>query len=130
MDGIHTWYAREAKPTTDWYYNVLCLSITLGGRSMSTRKQETITLKVDPSFLDAMRGISNRSAFIRSAVLAALESTCPLCRGSGNLTPNQKAHWDSFATGHFLNECTDCHEVSIVCEKQAARPVHGKRRPA
>ena len=94
---------------------------------MSKRKEEIITLKVDSSFLDAMKGISNRSEFIRSAVLAALKSTCPVCGGTGNLTPNQKAHWDSFATGHYLDECTDCHEMRIVCEKLPARPAHGKR---
>ena len=94
---------------------------------MGNRKQETITLKVDETFLDALKGVSNRSEFIRSAVLAALESTCPLCGGTGNLTPNQKTHWDSFAVSHSLDECTDCHEMRIVCEKQPVRPVHGKR---
>lgn len=94
---------------------------------MGKRKKEIITLKVDGSFLEAMKGIANRSEFIRSAVLAALENTCPLCGGTGNLTPNQKAHWDSFAAGHSLDQCTDCHEVRIVCEKQPVRPVHGKR---
>lgn len=92
---------------------------------MSKRMPEIITLKVDSSFLEAMKGISNRSAFIRSAVLTALKSTCPLCGGSGNLTPNQKVHWESFAVGHSFDECTDCNEVRIVCEKQPARPVHG-----
>jgi hypothetical protein len=110
------------------YYRVLLGKMgEVKTKAVSRSKQEVITLKVDPSFLDAMKGISNRSEFIRSAVLAALECTCPLCGGSGNLTPNQKAHWDSFAAGHSLDKCTDCHEVSIVCEKQASRPVHGKR---
>lgn len=94
---------------------------------MGKRKEEIITLKVDRSFLDAMKGISNRSAFIRSAVLGALKNTCPLCGGTGNLTPNQKAHWDSFAVGHYLDECTDCHEVRIVCGKHPVRPAHDKR---
>jgi hypothetical protein len=93
---------------------------------MSKRKQEIITLKVDGSFLNAMKGISNRSEFIRSAVLAALKSTCPLCGGTGTLTPDQKVHWDSFAVGHSLDECMECHEVRIVCGKQPAGPVHGK----
>jgi hypothetical protein len=91
------------------------------------RKEEIISLKVDTSFLEAMKGIPNRSAFIRSAVLAAMKSTCPLCGGTGNLTPNQKAHWDSFANVHYLDECTDCHEMRIVCEKHPARPVHRKK---
>lgn len=94
---------------------------------MAKRKKEIITLKVDGSFLEAMKGIANRSAFIRSAVLAALNGTCPLCGGTGNLTPNQKSHWDSFAVGHYLDECADCHEVRIVCGKHPSHPAHGKR---
>jgi hypothetical protein len=92
---------------------------------VGNRKQETITLKVDETFLEALKGVSNRSEFIRSAVLAALESTCPLCKGTGNLSPNQMAHWNAFATGHTLAECGDCNELRIVCKRMPDRPVHG-----
>ena len=93
---------------------------------MGNRKEETITLKVDETFLVALKGVSNRSEFIRSAVLAALGRTCPLCKGTGNLSPNQMAHWNAFAVGHSLDDCTDCHEIRIMCEKQPVRQVHGK----
>jgi hypothetical protein len=93
---------------------------------VSTRKEEIITLKVDGSFVKAMKGIPNRSAFIRSAVLAALKNACPLCGGTGNLTPNQKAHWDSFAAAHDLEECADCHELRIICNSRPVQPVHRK----
>ncbi len=95
---------------------------------MGIRKQDIITLKVDSSFLEAMKGIPNRSEYIRSAVLAALKKTCPLCGGTGNLTPNQKGHWDSFAGSHYFEDCKDCHELRIVCEKETPRPVDGKKR--
>ena len=62
-----------------------------------------------------MRGVQNRSEFIRSAILAALDSVCPLCKGSGILTPDQRRHWDAFAKSHTLTECTDCHAVHLVC---------------
>ena len=93
---------------------------------MGNRKEETITLKVDEAFLDALKGVSNRSEFIRSAVLTALESTCPLCKGTGNLSPNQKAHWTAFAASHTFAECGDCNELRIVCKRTPDRPVHGK----
>lgn len=96
---------------------------------MSYRKQEIITLKVDGSFLEAMKGIPNRSEFIRSAVLNALESTCPVCKGAGHLTPNQKAHWDAFAIGHTIAECGDCNELRLVCKRMPDKPVHGKGSP-
>lgn len=47
-------------------------------------KQQIVTFKAEASLLDALAGISNRSEFIRAALLAALDSTCPLCKGTGN----------------------------------------------
>ncbi len=65
-----------------------------------------------------MRGIPNRSEFIRSAIQAALESTCPLCRGTGMLNPDQQKHWKQFAQNHKLEECDDCHAIHIVCAQE------------
>jgi len=79
------------------------------------KKQEIITFKVDQTLWKAMQGIPNRSEFIRSAILAAMDSVCPLCKGTGILTPDQRRHWDSFAKNHSLEECADCHAVHLVC---------------
>ncbi len=78
-------------------------------------KQEIITFKVDEPLWEAMRGIPNRSEFIRSAILAALDSACPLCKGTGSLTVDQRRHWESFIKDHSLAECEDCHAVHLVC---------------
>ena len=51
-------------------------------------------------------------------------SVCPVCKGSGILTPNQKRHWDAFAHDHKLKECADCHEFSLVCAKMPRQHVH------
>ena len=84
-------------------------------------KETVVTFKADASLLEALKAIPNRSEFIRTAILAALYSFCPLCQGAGVLTPNQKKHWDNFASRHPLRECGDCHEVHLVC-------AHGARR--
>jgi hypothetical protein len=81
-------------------------------------KDTVITFKADDSLLAALRAIPNRSEFIRLAILSALENHCPLCRGTGVLTPNQKKHWQTFARGHPLRECDDCHEVHLVCRQE------------
>ena len=81
----------------------------------SKRKQEIITFKVDDALWEAMRGIPNRSEFIRSAILNALGGACPLCKGTGSLTPDQRRHWQSFAESHSLAECEDCHATYLVC---------------
>ena len=80
------------------------------------KKEETITFKASGELIDAMAGIPNRSEFIRASVLAALESTCPLCRGTGILTPTQKAHWERFSKNHRVEECETCHAYHIVCD--------------
>jgi hypothetical protein len=82
---------------------------------MPRAKTEVVSFKADATLLDAMRGVTNRSEFIRSAILAALDSTCPLCSGAGTLTPNQMRHWNDLATDHSVEECEDCREVRLVC---------------
>jgi len=88
--------------------------------STTKRKQEIVTFKVDEPLLAAMNGIPNRSEFIRAAILSALDSVCPLCKGGGILTPDQRRHWVEFAEHHALAECEDCHAMHLVCEADAA----------
>ncbi|MFH1688545.1 MAG: CopG family transcriptional regulator [bacterium] len=86
---------------------------------MATRsKSEILTFKVDESLRDAMRGIPNRSDFIRRAVIAALDNTCPVCQGTGVLSVDQRGHWDEFARNHIVQECGDCHEMHLVCRSR------------
>lgn len=81
------------------------------------KKEEIITFKVDESLAKKLSGISNRSDFIRRAILSALESACPLCMGTGVLTPEQKEHWDEFSQTHTIGECSSCHAQYIICER-------------
>jgi hypothetical protein len=90
----------------------------------SRKKQDIVTFKVDEPLREAMNGINNRSEFIRAAILAALDSVCPLCKGSGILTPDQRRHWVEFAEHHALAECQDCHAMHLVCEAGAEAEKH------
>ncbi len=87
---------------------------------MSPRKpkQEVITFKVDSTVAEAMQGIPNRSEFIRSAILSAFENTCPLCKGMGILSPDQRKHWKTFSRKHQVRECDDCHAFHLVCDAE------------
>ena len=82
---------------------------------MKKAKHEIITFKADVSLLEAMKGIPNRSEFIRNAILAALDSACPLCSGTGVLTPQQKKHLLDFLVDHPLQECEKCHDLQFIC---------------
>lgn len=97
---------------------------------MAAKKQDVITLKVDRSLAEAMEGVSNRSRFIRDAILAALDNVCPLCMGTGILSPQQKEHWASFARDHRVRQCPDCHERHLTCEHETAPPRRGVTKAA
>jgi hypothetical protein len=78
-------------------------------------KNEIITFKADKALTELLDKIPNRSEFIRNAIMASMDSICPLCGGRGILTPNQKNHWSNFTESHQLQECNDCHEYHLVC---------------
>ncbi|MFP4510872.1 MAG: ribbon-helix-helix domain-containing protein [Spirochaetota bacterium] len=80
------------------------------------RKEEIITFKVDEALASELKHIPNRSQFIRDALLSALKNECPVCHGSGTLTPNQMKHWQEFAEHHHVAECGDCNETYLVCD--------------
>ena len=80
------------------------------------KKEEVITFKVEETLARAMDNIPNRSEFIRSAILSALNNICPLCSGTGMLTPDQRRHWDRFTRNHTIEECTSCHAYHLVCK--------------
>jgi len=88
---------------------------------MSRNKAQIVTFKADDSLVEALGGIENRSEFIRAALLAALDNICPICKGRGILTPNQKRHWLALAADHGIEECDDCHEFYLVCHTRKRR---------
>jgi hypothetical protein len=81
------------------------------------KRQRIVTFKVNEDLLAVIKEIPNRSEFIRAAIMAALENVCPLCSGTGLLTPKQKEHWESFSRDHTLKRCDDCQELFIECTK-------------
>lgn len=94
---------------------------------MKKQKQEIITFKVPESLREALRGLPNRSEFIRTAVVTALENVCPLCKGAGVIMPHQKAHWDTFLLDHHVEECGTCDSVLLICDRNPgpACTIHG-----
>jgi hypothetical protein len=78
-------------------------------------ERQIITFKADENLVRAMEGIANRSEFIRAAILAALDGACPLCLGTGVLSPNQRRHWQDFARKHTVETCDECSEGRLVC---------------
>jgi hypothetical protein len=89
--------------------------------SMKNKKHEIITFKADADLLEALKGIPNRSEFIRNSILAALENICPFCNGAGFLTQHQKAYLEEFFEDHALEACDQCAdgEAHLTCANRA-----------
>lgn len=90
------------------------------------KKTEIISFKADASLLEALDGVDNRSRFIRNAVVSALRNTCPLCGGTGALTPNQQKHWEELSKEHSIARCEHCNEPRIVCSRDRQRTPSSK----
>jgi hypothetical protein len=82
---------------------------------VAAKKTEIITFKADGSLVEALRAVENRSGFIRAAIMSALDNSCPLCGGSGVLSPNQMRHWRELSGDHRIEACADCSEARLVC---------------
>lgn len=76
---------------------------------------EVITFKVDKSIKSLLAGVSNRSEFIRNAILNAFDNVCPFCKGTGVMNEHRKKHWDKLVESHTLHECEECHEMIFEC---------------
>lgn len=94
---------------------------------MARRKEEIVTFKVDAALMEALANIPNRSEFIRAAILQAMDNLCPLCTGTGYLSPEQRKHWDEFTAHHAVRRCEECDSTYLVCD--AVTTGKKKRRP-
>jgi len=90
-------------------------------------RHRIVTFKAEESLLEALQGIPNRSEFIRNALLAALDSACPLCRGTGILTPEQRKHWEAFAVDHVVSTCRSCEAPHLTCRRHGEYRVRHRR---
>jgi hypothetical protein len=91
------------------------------------QKRSIISFEADAGLARILGKVPNRSEFIRSAVLSALDSACPLCGGTGTLSVDQRRHWQSFQDHHRLERCDDCRAVRVVCDAAPER-IHAKKR--
>lgn len=79
-------------------------------------KKDIVTFKVDSELAHQINMLPNKSEFIRQALLTALDNICPVCQGTGCLTPAQMRHWRDFSHHHNLEKCDDCNAVHLHCD--------------
>jgi len=94
---------------------------------MSGSKEKIISFKLEKSLADKLAAVPNKSEFIRSAILSAMDNTCPLCQGHGTLSTGQMEHWRRLESTHDIRQCGKCHEYHIVCAASAKEKSGCKR---
>lgn len=88
------------------------------------KKERVFTFKTDENMAERLELIPNKSEFIRKALEAAMENKCPLCDGTGSLTPEQRKHMDRFLVLHSLEKCDECDAVHFVCRTESRKDMH------
>jgi hypothetical protein len=100
---------------------------------MEKKRERVFSFKADGDLAEALENTPNRSEFIRKALLATLEHECPLCKGNGVLTLEQRKHLEQFLTMHALTRCEECQAIHFVCQSDnTAKDSHSdqeKREP-
>jgi len=91
---------------------------------MEKTKERIFTFKTDKEMADRLQQIPNRSEFIRKALIAAFKQCCPLCQGTGTLSPEQQKHWQHFLTIHSLEKCDECNAIHFVCRPGVQPELH------
>lgn len=88
------------------------------------KKERVFTFKADEELAGILDRIPNKSEFIRKAIEMAMENRCPLCNGTGSLTPAQHRHMEHFMTVHSLERCDECNAVHLVCGNEEENGLH------
>ncbi len=88
------------------------------------KKERVFTFKTDEELAELLDMIPNKSEFIRKAIEVALDNKCPLCNGTGSLTPAQHRHMQNFLTDHHLKKCQQCDAVHLVCKTSEDDALH------
>jgi hypothetical protein len=88
------------------------------------KKERVFTFKTDEGLAEILDRVPNKSEFIRKAIEVALENKCPLCNGTGSLTPAQYKHMQHFLTVHSLEKCEQCDAVHFVCQTDDDNALH------
>ncbi|MFV0436696.1 MAG: CopG family transcriptional regulator [Desulfopila sp.] len=88
------------------------------------KRERVFTFKADAEMAELLDRLANKSEFIRKAIEEALGSRCPLCNGTGSLTPEQSTHMRQFLALHSLERCEKCNAVHFVCQCEGAGSPH------
>ncbi len=73
-----------------------------------TEKSQIVAFKVDDDLAKFLDNLPNKSEFIRRAILAQFNMTCPLCTGSGVVPSGLHHHFEHVIEHNSTRPCEKC----------------------
>lgn len=72
------------------------------------KKKQIVAFKVEDELAEFLDKLPNKSEFIRRAILAQFNMTCPLCTGSGVVPSGIHDHFAEVIEHHSSRPCEKC----------------------
>jgi hypothetical protein len=72
------------------------------------KKKQIVAFKVEDELAEFLDRLPNKSEFIRRAILAQFNMTCPLCTGSGVVAAGVHTHFEEVIEHHSSRPCEKC----------------------
>jgi hypothetical protein len=91
-------------------------------------KSQIVAFKVDEDLAEFLDRLPNKSEFIRRAILAQFNLTCPLCTGDGVVPAGIHHHFEHVIEHHSARPCEKCKTlVSFPLTAEGAVPADKDR---
>ncbi|HEY2785995.1 MAG TPA: hypothetical protein VGJ05_13575 [Fimbriiglobus sp.] len=93
-----------------------------------TTKSKIVAFKVEEELAEFLNNLSNKSEFIRKAILAQFGMTCPLCAGSGVVPRGVHDHYRPVIAQYNRRPCDKCkNQVEVPLTADGLPPADRKR---
>jgi hypothetical protein len=73
-----------------------------------TPKTALVAFKVEEELAEFLNKLPNKSAFIRKAIAAQMQTACPLCHGGGVVSRGVHDHYAPLLAGLSSRNCDGC----------------------
>lgn len=82
--------------------------------SKKHQKNEVVAFKVEAELAEFLNKLPNRSEFIRKAIAAQMSTSCPLCKGSGQVSRAAHDRYEALLADWNRRQCDGCgHQMTL-----------------
>jgi len=104
-------------------------------KNLKGAKNSVVAFKVPSELADFLNKLENKSAFIRKAIAAQVETVCPLCRGAGRISGGLRDHFAILLQQYQSRICDGCGtskplpsdsgELTLEHQSRLEQVIHG-----